>query len=419
MRNTRLYIIISVVILIIVGIIATILSNQLKKGNESANNKQSTEKIESSGTRSLSRIEKTKEASRITKQSNTSLLSDEQVKKLDVLCTKVSKEQNGVLSNEDFDISCSTITNQIYIQKKTDKADAQLESFLKENNALDILQTDPSLFVRTNQPLSTYIKDQENYLLEQLSEDNEMPQNSTNNKTSSETTSTSAKIIQDLATLTDLFKILRPLDIPTPTVGQISQSNSTTVNGTLFPPNLAPQNASGYFMMPSAPNGEYTFGGWNFCGAHSYGSKELISAIYTAAMRWKAKYPQYTFRVGDLNGRKVPAYQGHSSHGNGVDVDIVTYGNWNLQINAPTEVNIDLGKAFIDTGVVKLIIFGGEADKYKPRPQLVTVTNAWRTYSNSLGLPFQTYATGNHDNHFHIRINDQFRLKEYRPRSPC
>lgn len=189
-----------------------------------------------------------------------------------------------------------------------------------------------------------------------------------------------------------------------------------TSNSIVSPPSLESPNAHGYYKMPTAPSGAYLFGGWNTCESHRYGSKTLIDAIYTAALKWKAKYPQYTFRIGDLNGATIKQYpgRGHSSHGNGVDVDIVTYGNWSIQINAPVEVNIDLGKAFIDTGVIKLIIFGGAT--YNPNAPIVQ--NAWKTYANSKGLPFQTYSYGNHDNHFHIRINDQYRLAEYRP-APC
>lgn len=407
MRNTRLYIIISVVVLIIVGIIASILSGQLKKAGDSSNNNKSTQKVETTGARSLSRTEQYREAARITKQQNTSLLSDDQIKRFNKLSSDISKSQNGIITNNDFEIGYSNITNLFCVQKKTPQGDAEFKKYLTEKQALDIYEKDPSLFIMANENCSTYLKKQEEFIIQDL----ELDENISDNKAAK-----TNKLQKDAETFSKLIKIFSSSSSSMIIGGDPAQSTeSAVINGINYPPNLGSTNADGYYKMPPAPNGEYTFGGWNFCGNHSYGNKELIGAIYTAALRWKAKYPQYTFRIGDLNGRKVPAYQGHSSHGNGVDVDIVTYGNWNLQINAPTEVNIDLGKAFIDTGITKLIIIGGKVfNKNAP-----IVQNALKEYANSKGLPFQTYGIGNHDNHFHIRINDQFRLKEYRPSSPC
>ena len=410
MRNTRLYIIIAVIVLIIVGIITSFLSNQLKKGGEAINNDKNTNKIETSGTRTLSRTEKYREAARITKQSNTSLLSDDQVKRFNTLSEEVSSGQGGTINGENFDIGYSNITNLFCVQKKTPQGDLEFTKYLTEKQTLDIYEKDPSLFVITDENCSEYLKKQEEYIVQDLEidgETNSEEEDIIKNKQSTATPSYSTKILQNLTTLTDLIKILQPLDLQAP---EELQNNSTQQAS------LGNASSKGYYKMPNAPNGEYVFGGWNRCDSHKYGSKALIDAIFTAALRWKAKYPQYTFRIGDLNGADVKSYpgQGHQSHHNGVDVDIVTYGNWNLQINAPIEVNIDLGKAFIDTGIIKLIIFGGAVfNKNAP-----IVQNAWKVYANSKGLPFQTYALGNHDNHFHVRINDQFRGPVDAP-GPC
>ncbi|MEK6952051.1 MAG: hypothetical protein AABX29_03480 [Nanoarchaeota archaeon] len=410
MRNTRLYIIIAVIVLIIVGIITSFLSNQLKKGGEAINNDKNTNKIETSGTRTLSRTEKYREAARITKQSNTSLLSDDQVKRFNTLSEEVSSGQGGTINGENFDIGYSNITNLFCVQKKTPQGDLEFTKYLTEKQTLDIYEKDPSLFVITDENCSEYLKKQEEYIVQDLEidgETNSEEEDIIKNKQSTATPSYSTKILQNLTTLTDLIKILQPLDLQAP---EELQNNSTQQAS------LGNASSKGYYKMPNAPNGEYVFGGWNRCDSHKYGSKALIDAIFTAALRWKAKYPQYTFRIGDLTGADVKSYpgQGHQSHHNGVDVDIVTYGNWNLQINAPIEVNIDLGKAFIDTGIIKLIIFGGAVfNKNAP-----IVQNAWKVYANSKGLPFQTYALGNHDNHFHVRINDQFRGPVDAP-GPC
>ena len=420
MRNTKLYIIAALVVLVVVVVLATVLTNQFRNSQNKVQDPQDQEKVETTTAKILSRTERLREASRITKQGNTSLLSDDQIKRLDTLKLKIKAGENGMLTTDDFDIGYSDVTNQFYIQKKTDKADVQLESFLTENNALDIYQTDLSLFIKTDQPLTNYIKEQENFLIEQLDEELQpeekaqsyeeiKKQNFENNlevlkKLGNSLFSPSSGGVDSLESL--LFDVEEDSDSEVQQTENIdlnqlnTQPVDTNIQGILYPPNLGGANDKGYFKMPTAPNGEYVFGGWNTCDSHKYGSRTLIGAIYTAAKNWKTKYPQYTFRIGDLN-----AGDPHSSHRNGVDVDIVTYGNWSIQINAPTQVNIDLGKAFIDTGVIKLIIFGGEV--YNANAPIVQ--NAWKVYANSKGLPFQTYSYGNHDNHFHVRINDQFR----------
>ena len=166
MHNTRLYIIISVVVLIIIGIIASILSNQLKKGDESSNNKQNAEKVETSGTRTLSRTEKYREAARITKQSNTSLLSDDQVKRFNALSEDVRSGQGGIITGENFDIGYSNITNLFCVQKKTPQADVEFTNYLTEKSALDIYEKDPSLFAITDVNCSEYLKKQEEYIVQ-------------------------------------------------------------------------------------------------------------------------------------------------------------------------------------------------------------------------------------------------------------
>ena len=171
MRNTKLYIIAALVVLVVVVVLATVLTNQFRNSQDKVQDPQDQEKVETTTAKILSRTERLREASRITKQGNTSLLSDDQIKRLDTLKLKIKAGENGMLTTDDFDIGYSDVTNQFYIQKKTDKADVQLESFLTENNALDIYQTDLSLFIKTDQPLTNYIKEQENFLIEQLDEE--------------------------------------------------------------------------------------------------------------------------------------------------------------------------------------------------------------------------------------------------------
>ncbi len=415
MRNTRLYIIISVVVLIIVAIIAAILSNQLKKGQESKSTDQGAEKIETSGVRILSRTEKIREASRITKQSNTSLLSDDQIKRLNKLSTDVSAGQGSIITGEDFDIGYSNITNLFCVQKKTPQADVEFKKYLTEKDALDIYEKDPSLFVTADENCSTYLKKQEEYIVQDLELDDEvMPEeeNISNNraKKDAETFSKFIKIFSSYNTDISIG------EDSTTTPDQTTESGS--LNSILDPSNIGVANANSYYMMPTAPNGEYIFGGWNRCDSHKLGSKTLVGVIYTVAKRWNEKYPNSKLEISDLSGVKkpqnCPTCEGHSSHGNGVDVDIRTTGSPLAgYINGPIEANIDLGKMFIDTGVIKIIIFGVSSTNQRG----VTIRNAWKEYANSKGLAFQPVALPKHDTHFHVRINDQFRLAEFRPGS--
>ena len=96
-------------------------------------------------------------------------------------------------------------------------------------------------------------------------------------------------------------------------------SNYVGVEGLLTPPNLGPENSThkGYYQLPKSTDGAYMS---YSCPAQSWGSKELVSVLYTVAQRWKKEHPKGVLMIGDLNA------SGHKSHkwGRGVDIQYLS-----------------------------------------------------------------------------------------------
>ncbi len=436
MRGTKVLVIVAFVFLIVLVIVLSIVTRIVKQNSQNLKITPTpiqTKKYQSQGKVVLSRVERLKEASKITKNAN--LLTKEQKANLEKLETKVNTQKNKIIETEDFKLGFSEVTNQFYVQKKTAQAEEKLREYLKENNVLEVYEDDPAIFILTDEDLKTYIPKQQNYILEVFDEESiEPPKIEQKNydevrkENREKNLNTIANLTKELfspstagtSQLADLFtggdeeaeNESSNIQTTTQQTNQTQQtqtpiiSNEPSVQGILYPPNLGSPNSLGYYMLPNALNGEYVFGGWNTCTNRRWGSKTLIGVIYTVAKRWHAKYPNSNFTIGDLNATD------HASHGNGVDFDLMVYGNPSAtQITASADANIELGKMLIDTGVVKLIIFGtSETDQ-----RGVAVRSAWKAYANSKGLSFTTYPYRGHDDHFHIRINDEFRGPDSRP----
>ncbi|MDP4038684.1 MAG: hypothetical protein Q8P54_01810 [bacterium] len=160
--------------------------------------------------------------------------------------------------------------------------------------------------------------------------------------------------------------------------------------GLKYPPNLGQPNELGYYQMPEPTNDEYKFSG-GACPAQRWGSKELVGVIYTVAVNWKNKYPNSRLVVGDLNA------SGHKSHKWGVAVDITVSDN-SAAIIGKTEGSVELGKVFVNTGLIKSIWFDD-----------VNVNNQVKAYADSIGKPIIMESIGGHGTHFHVNIQDQFK----------
>jgi len=174
-----------------------------------------------------------------------------------------------------------------------------------------------------------------------------------------------------------------------------SQStNPPPQSGLETPPNMGGEIANGYYKMPEPTQGEYEF----YAGTPNNercGSSTLINTIYTVAKRWYAKYPNSKIQVGDLN-----ASAGHVSHMTGVDVDIYTADKSAANTGGDAEKSKELGRMFADTNVIKLIFYNGTA-----------VQNDFNSYAQGKGLSSKMQYSSGHENHFHVRILDDFILK--------
>ncbi len=173
-------------------------------------------------------------------------------------------------------------------------------------------------------------------------------------------------------------------------------SGASGVDGVECPANMEPHpTQAGYFKMPDAPNGEYTFDG----GAgpeQRYGSETLVCVIYTVAMAYKQKYQdQSTVDIGDLNA------SGHKSHYKGVAVDISADGviaAANDHSGYNTEATIEFGKMFVDTGKIKNIWWCPNDNS----------SDVIRAYAEEKGTPINIKCIEGHQNHFHVDILDEF-----------
>lgn len=172
------------------------------------------------------------------------------------------------------------------------------------------------------------------------------------------------------------------------------QEQPSSVNGLTPPPNLGPANSQGYYAMPdpSQPPGLYVFNGGTPPRSRC-GTKELVSVIYTAAVKWKEKYPDSTLVVGDLNES-----EGHASHMNGIDVDITTSNRSAANTSGDTNRSIELAKMFIDTGIIDTIGYQDSA-----------VISAIASYAKEKNLPGKVSPWSGHADHFHVRIDAKFK----------
>jgi hypothetical protein len=171
---------------------------------------------------------------------------------------------------------------------------------------------------------------------------------------------------------------------------------ATGINGLQLPPGMGPENPAhkGYFQLPypDSPNGSYKS---YACANHAWGSKELISVLYTVAEAWKKKYPQGWVNIGDMTA------VGHKSHmwGRAADLDATTNGK-DLAAdftkgNYNREATIELGKLFVDTDQVLHIWFNDQS-----------VNSAVLEYSRQTGKSagMVMHPIVKHDDHFHLDV---------------
>lgn len=174
---------------------------------------------------------------------------------------------------------------------------------------------------------------------------------------------------------------------------------------------------AGYFRLPDAPGGEYKVVTKE---SQRYGSRELVCALHVVSKAYKAKYgTESTVVINDLNA------SGHRSHNRGVAVDVWAEGSIgaanHLGANYDTQATIDLGKMFIDTGIVKNIWWCEPGSGHNDlagteNPSSMTTI---RNYAQSKGVTvnlkcIQTGPKGHHD-HFHVDILDQYRGSFHEP----
>ena len=179
-------------------------------------------------------------------------------------------------------------------------------------------------------------------------------------------------------------------------VPDTSADAGITIDGITYPPNLTGPLAHGYWRMPTtaAPDGTYV---WSPGAplAERCGSKTLVGVIYTAAVAYKAAYPDSAVRVGDLNAAPT-----HKTHNVGIDVDITTANRDAARMRSigggadTVQRSIALAKMFLATGQIRWIYYNDPA-----------VQTAVNTYAAGNGLAGRMKTVSGHQDHFHVRLN--------------
>ncbi len=120
------------------------------------------------------------------------------------------------------------------------------------------------------------------------------------------------------------------------------------------------------------------------------GSKCMVQLIAATSKAWKEKYPKDEVFVGDINA------PGHASHKVGEDVDInTTTAADNTIPGYSVEKTIEYGKLWMSTGSDNMIITVNDK-----------VISGINGYAKEQKVTGYAWIRADHNNHFHVRIND-------------
>ena len=155
-----------------------------------------------------------------------------------------------------------------------------------------------------------------------------------------------------------------------------------------------------YYQLPEAPNGEYSI---YSVPSRRFGQKELICVLYTAAINYQKIYgDESKMDIGDLNA------QGHASHKWGIGVDLDAAGSVRAADNTKPgyspEATIELGKALLNTGLIKNIWYCGRGSTIGSQSSADGTLEAIRAYAESIGKPVNIKCLKGHYNHFHVDL---------------
>lgn len=188
---------------------------------------------------------------------------------------------------------------------------------------------------------------------------------------------------------------------------QKPKDNSGPFDG-VKPPEGLECRPDGYCKLPDPTDGSYEK---YSCANRYWGSKELVSVLYSVAKRWKQAHPQGYLYIGDLNA------SGHASHkwGRAVDILATTDGkdyvaDWSLAHGPYNRAGtIEFGKMLADTDMVQNIWFNdGTANE-----AVLAYANDPAGKNRSAGMVMQPIS--GHDDHFHLDIKLDPFLAVYTP----
>jgi hypothetical protein len=176
-----------------------------------------------------------------------------------------------------------------------------------------------------------------------------------------------------------------------------SECNPTGSTTTAVPTlNLGAPNSGGYYLIPESPNYDLNVNGGS-PRDEQWGGKTLIEVISVVADAWNKKHPNERLGVGDLNAPN------HDSHKDGTNADIYSIDSIFSSLpghsrnpNYKHELAVELGKMFFDTKAMKAILYNHD-------DAAIAEVNQ---YISQKGLPGKMKPYNQHDDHFHLDVED-------------
>lgn len=181
-------------------------------------------------------------------------------------------------------------------------------------------------------------------------------------------------------------------------------ANTKQLKKLAAPKVIKPTNKrNGYVQLPVNNSAYYIYGsekantgdGGNTPPNQRFGKPALVMMFQNVAIKFHKQYPEMKLVAGDLN-----AAVGHSSHKNGVDIDVYGQNHMaadmrgNYRTSKSVERTIALGKLFMDTKKIDIIIYND--------PVVIKQVNAYAQRNNLPGRMVSDNPT--HEFHFHVRI---------------
>jgi penicillin-insensitive murein endopeptidase len=201
-----------------------------------------------------------------------------------------------------------------------------------------------------------------------------------------------------------------PGEIPALVTGETEQAKGAYASGKLVSPNAIPLEGPGFVKLFADSSGS---------SARGFGTVDLISIVQHVSARMAQAYPEgERVQVGDLSAERGGSVSGHSSHQNGLDVDLGYFRrdrregldessfveefvkDGELTENFDLERNWALMKAWVSTGRVNRIFVDAAIKK-----AFCAHSKELGDYADQIETLRRLRPWPHHGDHHHLRIS--------------